>query len=155
PEGDYDGFEGVTVLGDGRRVPSVDEILGLLERPDQRVAVNLLGVKLEDRPAFFEALLPRLQDLRARTGRPHWIVVDEAHHMLPPSWVPTSLTLPKELEGLLLITVHPDQVAADALAPVDAVLAIGEGPEQTIRAFSRSVGQPAPDTPRLDLETGQ
>jgi len=40
-----------------------------------------LGIELEHRPAFFQTLLPQFQELRARTGRPHWVVVDEAHHL--------------------------------------------------------------------------
>ena len=32
-------------------------------------------------PSSSSALLPALLELRTRTGRPHWIVVDEAHHV--------------------------------------------------------------------------
>ena len=70
------------------RAPLVKEAIELLERPDRNAVVNLLGPSPEDRPAFFDELLPRLLELRARTGRPHWIVVDEAHHLLPASWSP-------------------------------------------------------------------
>lgn len=46
---------------------------------------------LEDRPGFGEALLPLLSESRARPGRPHWIVTDEAHHLLPEGRAPTRL----------------------------------------------------------------
>ncbi|MFH7028057.1 MAG: HAD-IIB family hydrolase [Heteroscytonema crispum UTEX LB 1556] len=100
PEGDYENFEGAIVLGDADRSPKIAEVLDLLNQPHQNVIINLLGVGLGDRPAFFAELLPALQELRSRTGRPHWIVVDEAHHLLPSSWNPASLTLPQELKGL-------------------------------------------------------
>src|SRR5688500_14796289 len=35
PEGDYSTFEGVVVLGDPQRAPSVDEVLTLFENPEQ------------------------------------------------------------------------------------------------------------------------
>ncbi|WP_290882916.1 hypothetical protein [Fischerella sp.] len=54
------------------RSPQVAEVLELLERPDQNVIVNLLGIALADRPSFFAELLPALQELRSHTGRPHW-----------------------------------------------------------------------------------
>src|SRR5262249_53415454 len=93
PEGDYATLEGAIVLGDSTRVPSVAEVLDVLPQPAQHVVVNVLGVALEHRPAFFVGLLPRLQELRARTGHPHWIVVDEVHPLLPATWDPASVLL--------------------------------------------------------------
>ena len=141
PEGDYESFEGAVVLGDPDRSPSVDAIMDLLEKSDQNAIVNMLGIGIADRPTFFEKLLPRLQELRARTGRPHWMVIDEAHHLLPTSWRPSSTTLPQELSGLMLITVHPDHVAPAVLSLIDTIITVGEAPEQAIRAFSATLEQ--------------
>ena len=96
-----------------------------------------------------------LLELRKRFGRPHWIVVDEAHHMLPPSWGPASTGLPRRLESTLFITVDPDQVAPPALATVDLVLAIGSDPAATLAMFARAVGEPEPPIPRADLKPGE
>ena len=71
PEGDYEGGEAAATLGDPNRDPSVDAVLELLGTSSQNVIVNLLGIALEHRPSFFEKLLPRIQELRARSGRPH------------------------------------------------------------------------------------
>jgi hypothetical protein len=155
PEGDYESFRDAVVLGDTQRAPSVAEVLELLRKPDQNAVVNLLGIKLEDRPAFFERLLPRLQALRARTGRPHWIVVDEAHHLLPSSWDPAALTLPQELDGMVLITVHPEMVSPDALRPVETIVAVGEAPEQTVYAYSRVLSREPPALSPVRLEPGE
>ena len=125
PEGDYAAFAGAVQVGDAKRAPSADEVAELLARPEQNLVVNLLGLKLEDRPPFFAALLPRLQELRTRTGRPHWIAVDEAHHLMPADWDPTP-TLPQALHNLLLITVHPDHLAPAALRAIDTVIAVGQ-----------------------------
>jgi hydroxymethylpyrimidine pyrophosphatase-like HAD family hydrolase len=147
PEGDYDGLEGAVVLGTPRRVPTVDEVLDLLATPSQNVVVNLLGIALGHRPAFFESLLPRLLDLRSRTGRPHWVIIDETHHLLPVTWDPAALTLPKRLTGVLAITVHPESVARPILDGVDLVLAVGELPGRTIEAYCKAVGQAPPAIP--------
>lgn len=72
PEGDYREIAGAIVLGDSQREPSVAEVCDVLAKPTQNVVVNLLGIALDRRPAFFHALLPQLQELRAapagRTG---------------------------------------------------------------------------------------
>ncbi|MGI0485782.1 HAD-IIB family hydrolase [Pantanalinema rosaneae CENA516] len=155
PEGDYESFEGAVVMGDGNQPPNLSEVMDLLGKPDQNVILNLLAVKLEERPAFFAGLLPLLLELRASTGRPHWIVVDEAHHMLPASWHPASLTLPQTFNGMMLITVHPDQVATPALSLVNTIVAIGKAPDQTISSFCQSVGYCPPDPiPAEDLPPG-
>ena len=126
PEGDYSTLQGVVCLGNPQRAPSVGEVLSSLEDPATNLAVNLLGLPLQDRPPFFSQLIAGLQALRARTGRPHWIVLDEAHHMLPQSWGHVSSTLPSKLGEAILVTVHPDHVAPAVLAPIDLVLAVGE-----------------------------
>lgn len=154
PEGDYDTFPGLVSLGDSHQAPRVEEVLRLLESPDEQVAVNLLAVPLTDRPAFLASFLPQLQELRARTGRPHWIVLDEAHHVLPPEWEPSLLTLPQKLSGLLLITLYPDRLAPTALAAVDVVIAVGTAPDETLGAFARAVGA-APPAEAPALEPGE
>jgi HAD superfamily hydrolase (TIGR01484 family) len=155
PEGDYEDLAGAIIVGARDVRPRVEEVLQLLERPGEQVVVNLLGLPLDDRPPFFESLLPRIQELRARTGRPHWIIVDEAHHLLPSSWDPASLTLPQELSGILLITVHPDHIARAALSPVDVVVAVGEGPDQTIRSVQKTLGYQLVPTGPVTLGAGE
>jgi hypothetical protein len=155
PEGDYESFEGAVVLGDTHQPPNVTEVLDLLRNPDQNVVINLLGVKLEERPSFFAGLLPSLLEMRARTGRPHWLVVDEAHHMLPASWNPASITLPQALSNLLLITVHPDHVAVPALSLINTVIAVGQAPHETIASFCKLVAPCPPEPLPNRLESGQ
>src|SRR3984893_445963 len=107
PEGDYDEFERFVTLGGPQQVPGVSEILEVLNAIEYSVSVNLLGVPLADRPSMFMSLLSRIQELRAKTGRPHWVIIDEAHHLLPATLDSASLTIPKELTTFALVTVHP------------------------------------------------
>ncbi|MBO0725435.1 MAG: HAD-IIB family hydrolase [Blastocatellia bacterium] len=155
PEGDYSTFEGAVVLGDNRRAPNVDEIFELLDQPSQNVVINLLGIALDHRPPFFAGLLPRLQELRATRGRPHWTVVDEAHHLLHSSWDPEELTAPQKMRGMLMITVHPESVSPAALSAVDLIIAVGEAPARTLANFSQAIGQPPPPLAPIELQTGE
>lgn len=155
PEGDYDNFADAIVLGGSQHPPDAAEVLDVLGQPNQNVVVNLLGVKLEQRPAFFMGLLPQLLEMRAKTGRPHWLVVDEAHHLLPSSWDAASITLPQALNGMMLITVHPNHVAAPALKLVDTLIAIGKAPAETLSAFCQTIGECPPEpVAQADLEQG-
>ncbi|MHB1402416.1 MAG: HAD family hydrolase [Thiobacillus sp.] len=141
PEGDYGTLRDVVALGNQWRAPSVNEVLSILDDPKINLSVNLLGIPLDDRPDFFARLLPNLQAMRARSGRPHWLVVDEAHHMLPSTWGHAASVLPQQLHETILVTVHPDHVAPAILAPIDVVVAIGHSPEKTLEEFARATGQ--------------
>lgn len=132
PEGDYEVFEGGVVLGDSHRPPSEQEVLQILRDPQKNVAVNLIGLPMNDRPVFFGRLLPRLLEMRTRLGRPHVLVVDEAHHLLPATWDPALLPTPPQLGGLFLITVHPDHLASPVIRDLDVAIALGEAPESTL-----------------------
>jgi hypothetical protein len=107
PEGDYADLEGAIVLGDAKSKPRLPEIAELLEKPEQNVVVNLLGVDIAERPRFLSELMPALSRLRVETARPHWLVIDEAHHLLPSTWNGASLILPQEFAGTMLITSSP------------------------------------------------
>ena len=139
PEGDYDNLEVAVIIGTPDRAPSVGEVMGILKDPAESVAINLLALRVQERPAFFAELLPHVQQLRAQTGRPHWLVVDEAHHLLPASWGKADVSLPQALSSTLLITVHPQTLAKDVLDEVDVALAVG-APEDVLQLFGASSG---------------
>ncbi len=152
PEGDYSELEGAVVMGEPQQAPTVEGALDLLATPKANAVINLVGIPIEHRPEFSDSLLPRLHELRARTGRPHWIVIDETHHLMPTTWHPVALTLPQRIEGLIQITVHPGSVSKALLDAVDLVLAVGEGPERTIAEFCEAVDEPAPPMQPANLE---
>jgi hydroxymethylpyrimidine pyrophosphatase-like HAD family hydrolase len=140
PEGDYGTLPQVLTLGSPRHAVPVNEALAILENPKTNLNLNLLGITLADRPQYFGHLFPRLQAMRARTGRPHWIVLDEAHHMLPPDWGHVGRAFPLKLGETILVTVHPEHVAPLTLSLVDVVILVGKSPEKTLKAFADAVG---------------
>jgi hypothetical protein len=137
PEGDYHDFpDGIATRGEDRRA-LVDDSLRILERPLENAIVSLFDERLDDRPEVLQILLPRLLELRGGTGRPHWIVIDEAHHVLPSGWRPSETLLPAQLENVVLITVHPDHVAPSLLNFVDTLIIVGRDAQATLDAFTR------------------
>lgn len=146
PEGDYEGIADAVGVGDGSFPPSVDRVLELLRRPNGNAVVNLLAIPVADRPAFFAALLPELLALKAATGRPHMILVDEAHHLLPASFDPGGI-LPDDLRGFLFVTVHPDRLAPSVLQAVSRVMVVGSDPSESLAAFRQARGLAGPVPP--------
>lgn len=155
PEGDYATSQEVITLGDRTNPASINEVLNILEDPQLNVSVNLLGIELADRPAFFGQLFLSLRTLRTRTGRPHWMVLDEAHHLLPADWGHLPEVLPQKLGETVLVTVHPDHLAAPILLLVDAIIAVGPSPEKTIKSFSEASGHALPCLDGLSYGEGQ
>lgn len=154
PEGDYQDFAGTTVLGNAQQTPNPAEILTALSNPLQNIVVNLIGVKLDDRPAFLAQLLPSLLEMRVRTGRPHWIVIDEVHHMFHADWN-AAVTLPQSVNGILMVTVHPEHVAASALSLIDTIISV-KSPQQTITDFCKTGEHTLPIEPLPEnLTTGE
>ena len=45
--------------------------------------LNLIGLPLTERPAFLTRLYPMIEQMRTDVGRPHWVFIDEAHHLIP------------------------------------------------------------------------
>jgi hydroxymethylpyrimidine pyrophosphatase-like HAD family hydrolase/ABC-type cobalamin/Fe3+-siderophores transport system ATPase subunit len=144
PEGDNSHLENIVTLGSSERPPNIAEIFQILNNPKSSLIVNLLGLPLADRPLFFASLFPKLLELRAKTGRPHWIILDEAHHLLPRERGQAIAAIPQELSGFILITVHVESVLEAALKSMTGIIAVDASPEETIRHFSSAVGMPPP-----------
>jgi HAD superfamily hydrolase (TIGR01484 family) len=150
PEGDFAAMAGVVVLGSTDRPVSADETVNLLAS-GRNAVINLVGIPHAERPAFFNQLLPRLNDLQTRKGRPHWLVVSKAHQLVPATWTP----LTPRVRNWLLVTVHPANVARRVLDSVDLVLAMGEQPEKTLAAFCEARRAACPNAPPTTLGDGE
>ena len=148
PEGDYDQLDHAFTVGSQNQEPTTAQVMEILDDPGANVVVNLLAIPLWKRPEYFSELLSSLLQLRLRTGRPHWIIVDEAHHMLSPEAPAHASELSKQFGGLVMVTVHPDQLAPAAIAKVKLAVAIGDAPQERIAMFSRQIGQPTPRLPK-------
>jgi HAD superfamily hydrolase (TIGR01484 family) len=143
PEGDYSALPGAAVLGSSERAPLIEEVRSLLSA-GRNVVINLLGIPLADRPNFFHELLPEITELRRRRGRPHIVLVDEAHHLMPVSWWPPAESKVDQVTGLAMVTVHPASVSGPILSSVNLFLAMGRDVKKTIGDFYRVRGKSPP-----------
>ncbi len=153
PEGDYDGMGQAVTEGTQTQPPVVGHAIELLRKTGASVTINLLGLTLRDRPAFLASLVPELLRLRARTGRPDFVVIEEAHHLLPRDADPAGTVLPPDVEGVLFVTVHPQSVARRVLDCAGRILAVGPEPGDALDTFCRAAGLPEPRVAG-ELETG-
>ncbi len=152
PEGDYDAVESATTIGSPEHAPAIEECIP--DTPAGNSVINLLGLTLQDRPWFFMSLFARLRDLRARSGWPHWLVVDEAHHVMPADWQPTDLTFPERLEGVMMVSVTPSLLPTAVLRGIDTLIVLGDKPREMLREFTAANDLPPVAPPLETLETG-
>jgi len=110
------------------------------------LALWLYGtLRLAERRSFFTDLLPHLTQLRERTGRPHWLVIDS--EQMPAQG--------QQTPSVLQITARPNLLEASALADVNLLLATGNSPQQMIREFCQMTALPAPAMDPVSLHTGE
>jgi hypothetical protein len=152
PEGDYQTLDEAIVLGTREKTPAVEEVLQVLDRPTENCVVSLFGAETSEQPPLFDKLLRALLENRTRTGRPHWIVVDEAHYPLPAKWAPGEQLHVSELGGLMLITAFPERLPTFLLESIDLVVAIGDDPAKTLGNVCQVLQVPPPEvSPPADM----
>ena len=144
PEGDYASLDLAVVLGGQQREPLVDEVIDVVRDPSHNVVVNLLGVTVSQRPECFARMLATLAEFRTRTGRPHWLVIDEAHHVLPAAWHPAADAGAVAVRGMIYVTVHPGSVAPVVLKSIDTLLVVGDRPIDTVLELCRGADRAPP-----------
>jgi HAD superfamily hydrolase (TIGR01484 family) len=154
PEGDYQGIEDAIELGDSDHAPAPAEVVRVLEKPGRNLVASTLGIPFPDRPDYFQSLFPELMSIRSRSGRPHWIMVDEAHHLLPALRAASLFSIPKEVRGLFLITVEPDHVNRDVLDRIDWLFAVGPNARATIERYAMALNLTVPFFAPVSLEHG-
>ena len=133
PEGDYLQLPGVTIVGDEHSVPPPEEIHQLLRDPGRSLVICALSVPLADRPVFFSRLLEALLNLRVEYGRPHWLILDEAHHLLPSSSTMLTDRIPAGFNNFIVISTSPHVLHPGVLANVGTIMTIGENPAYPIQ----------------------
>ena len=120
PEGDYRTLaehEGIVMLAGegGAGEARAEEVEGLLRHRSTSVAVDLSALDREDRIRATARVLHTVQRLRAETGAPHWVIVDEAHHVFPPGGSLAQEMFDFEWRGVCLVTSEPERVAPEVL----------------------------------------
>lgn len=140
PEGDYQGLESAIVLGTREQTPTIDEVLEVLSKPKESCVVSLFGTKKDEQPECFNQLLRGLLEFRRKTGRPHWILIDEAHYPLPDTWQHGEDINIEQLGGVMYITAFLDKLHSDILRTATGFLALSENPTRLIHHYCDLIG---------------
>ncbi|MBI2761794.1 MAG: HAD hydrolase family protein [Chloroflexi bacterium] len=140
PEGDHQGLDPLVTLGSAEAAPSLEEITAALERSTAGVVINLVALNLPDKVRFSSDLLGAILSLRASYGRPHWITLDEAHHLLPDDGTPGTRVLPAGVDGVCFVTLRAGLLASEARELVTDLYVIGEKADDQVDEFATSRG---------------
>jgi hypothetical protein len=155
PDGSYQHLEHATSIGHHQESLDLNAVVHLLEKPNQNAHVSLANVAVDQRPSLFLSLVVALEQLRAKTGRPHWLIIDDAEHLLPYGTPRGSLPLPVDLNRVALITEAPRQLSAVALRKINALAVVGDRPERTVAEFCEAAGRTPPLLPTTPLTPGE
>jgi hydroxymethylpyrimidine pyrophosphatase-like HAD family hydrolase len=128
PEGDHLGLgelRGVFVTGGHEgRLADPAEVVRLLRHGQASVVVDVSHLDAAGRAAYAAGLAGEAEAHRAASGLPQWLVVDEAHGPVGRAGTASRMFDPAG-EGYLLVTWRPEELSADALVALDAVIALG------------------------------
>jgi hypothetical protein len=145
PEGDYPELQNAVCIGDASQAPHADEAITLLREAGLNLVINTVGMTVTDRQRLFARLAPLITELRTASGRPQWVLIDEAHQLFgapTPSHAPDAFL--NNLRGAILITVDPAALAAEVLRTFDVVLAFGSEASEVIAAVASARNMRAP-----------
>jgi hydroxymethylpyrimidine pyrophosphatase-like HAD family hydrolase len=163
PEGDHQGLaelEGVIVLGGrpGPILPSAEELRQLLRQPTARLVLNLSSLTMPEKVTYATLALGVVTANRSARGLPHWLIVDEAHHIAPAEGSSAVELLTLAGESLALTTLAADQLAPELRRLVGLVASTDLGAVQntlgTLQADRRGSTR-LPEVGGSELERGQ
>jgi hydroxymethylpyrimidine pyrophosphatase-like HAD family hydrolase len=125
PEGDYESLSElrtVVALGgkDKHALPTAQELEQLL-RQRTSLVLNLSALPRAEKVTFGGRALSVVRAVRGATGMPHWVMIDEAHHLMPAEGSPAAEMVASFDDGLCLVTLEAKALPADVLKPVTTV----------------------------------
>lgn len=149
PEGDYLSLKDAAIIGGLDVPPSTEDALRLLLQADINVVVNTMALSQAERKRLFAELMPSIRTMRESSGRPQWLIIDEAHYTLPFPDKPSGPS-PLSKSGAIIATVNPTSISPHILREVDVIVAMGTTAEELILQCADLLGPQTPvDLPHL------
>jgi hydroxymethylpyrimidine pyrophosphatase-like HAD family hydrolase len=154
PEGDHRGLgklHGVFVTGGQEdRLADPAGVVRLLRNGYSSVIIDASQLDADGQADYAARLASEIEAHRATTGLPQWVAMDEAHGPVGRTGAAHGMFNPAAM-GYLLITWQPWELSADALASLDAVVAVGSPcPDDAFVDLTAAVaGLPRADIARL------
>ena len=145
PEGDYLTLDDAVTVGALSAPPTTEESVHHLLQAQLNVVVSALALDPAARVRLFGELLPFIQHLRNASGRPYWLIVDEAHYMLPhcADWPPGFLG---DI-GAIIVALDFDQVCPALLEEVDVLVTLGSTARELVEQFAKRIQRRSPEFP--------
>lgn len=126
PEGDHIGLDTLrtaVVLGDDGPPPGPDVVVNLLKRSDACVILDLSSLTPPDRARYLQTLPATIETSRHQHGRPHWVIIDEAHYGIA-HHTPAHHEYEMAATGYCLVTWRPQDLPGPVVAATDIVIAL-------------------------------
>ena len=122
PEGDYVKMgqrAKVLTFGHDLALPSPQAATRLLVTEPLSVILSLSSLAASEQLNYVSQLLASLEEGRAATGIPHWILIDEAHYFFPIS-SPCLKYLDSKTGNSCIVTYRPSLLASDVYNTIGA-----------------------------------
>jgi HAD superfamily hydrolase (TIGR01484 family) len=121
PEGDYQTLaelEGVVALGGKgeHALPTPQELEQLLRHPKTSLVLNLSAMSRAEKATYGARALGAIMAVRNSCGMPHWVIIDEAHHLMPAEGSPASEILRPGGEGICLVALRAVELPPTIIA---------------------------------------
>jgi len=126
PEGDYQTLGelvGVVVFGGKghQTLPTAQELERLFRHSRTSLVLNLSAMSRAEKVNYGAQVLATAAAVRGDRGLPHWIMIDEAHHLMPAEGSPAADALSTAREGICLITLAADMLPPRVVELMNAV----------------------------------
>jgi hypothetical protein len=154
PEGDHAGLGGLgSVLVTRGPPPTADALAGMVRHHAGGVVVDLSALRAEEKAGYLEAAHRELEAVRASTGLPHWLVIDEAQVPLARD---TATLFEPAATGYCLVTHRPQDLRPEALLAVDVLITLpcGEPAGQAADLIAAVGAMPHAEAAALLSEAG-
>jgi len=163
PEGDFRtlaDLERVVVFGGKgeQALPAPEELEQLLRHPSTSLVLDLSAMSLAEKMGYGTKALAVVTAVQSTRGLPHWLIIDEAHHLLPAEGSPAAELVRPGAESLALITLRAHDLASvvgrlPTVVASTEMTALREAVASVLAARSLSV--PAPAADGRPLERGE
>lgn len=141
PEGDYIGLANAVCVGNRDNAPDVPQALEILRKTAINLVINTQALELSERQRSFALVLSEAKRHRLATGRPHWLIVDEAHEVFP---APGGYSSEGTPSGMILVTLCPHLLAPQILQRLTGVLALGHNASEFLASVAGLLGMSLP-----------
>ena len=135
PEGDYLQLKDAVTIAGVRNPPATEEALRLLLQAGINVVVNTLALSPTDRKQLFRGLASHVRQMRERSGRPHWLIIDEAHHFMP-FLNRREQQSPTVGSGVIIVTIDLHMIDRYVLQHASTLIAMGSITSQLLATFA-------------------